>query len=179
MVTSVHIFTGASRPSAVVCNPVQIRRARVHATGLPLSPECGTPRSLMGSGASRRERVAMHSVAFVHSGGDERAQHVLQDAAVAEVVRLAGGVDADHRVELDGGAVLLHRGDRDCLRDATVVQGGDAGEGEGLRAVQAQRLGGLPLGELQREDTQDRKSTRLNSSHVKISYAVFCLKKKT
>src|SRR5690606_42127609 len=26
---------------------------------------------------------------------------------------------------------------------------------------------------------QDRKSTRLNSSHVKISYAVFCLKKKT
>src|SRR5690625_7000586 len=26
---------------------------------------------------------------------------------------------------------------------------------------------------------QDRKSTRLNSSHVAISYAVFCLKKKT
>src|SRR5690606_41926573 len=26
--------------------------------------------------------------------------------------------------------------------------------------------------------SQDRKSTRLNSSHVKISYAVFCLKKK-
>src|SRR5436309_3867165 len=26
---------------------------------------------------------------------------------------------------------------------------------------------------------QDRKSTRLNSSHVKTSYAVFCLKKKT
>src|SRR4249920_3607962 len=28
-------------------------------------------------------------------------------------------------------------------------------------------------------NTQDRKSTRLNSSHVRISYAVFCLKKKT
>src|SRR3989442_8383600 len=26
--------------------------------------------------------------------------------------------------------------------------------------------------------TLDRKSTRLNSSHVRISYAVFCLKKK-
>src|SRR5690554_7019154 len=26
--------------------------------------------------------------------------------------------------------------------------------------------------------SQDRKSTRLNSSHVRISYAVFCLKKK-
>src|SRR5690554_7305697 len=32
--------------------------------------------------------------------------------------------------------------------------------------------GALPAGE-------DRKSTRLNSSHVRISYAVFCLKKKT
>src|SRR5690349_22555156 len=28
-------------------------------------------------------------------------------------------------------------------------------------------------------DGVDRKSTRLNSSHVEISYAVFCLKKKT
>src|SRR5699024_11848233 len=28
-------------------------------------------------------------------------------------------------------------------------------------------------------DPEDRKSTRLNSSHVSISYAVFCLKKKT
>src|SRR5690606_39858247 len=27
-------------------------------------------------------------------------------------------------------------------------------------------------------EQRDRKSTRLNSSHVKISYAVFCLKKK-
>src|SRR3712207_8814202 len=27
-------------------------------------------------------------------------------------------------------------------------------------------------------DLQDRKSTRLNSSHANISYAVFCLKKK-
>src|SRR5438874_3906618 len=27
-------------------------------------------------------------------------------------------------------------------------------------------------------ETTDRKSTRLNSSHVEISYAVFCLKKK-
>src|SRR5690349_24571943 len=29
-----------------------------------------------------------------------------------------------------------------------------------------------------RDDEGDRKSTRLNSSHVEISYAVFCLKKK-
>src|SRR5688572_33361582 len=30
----------------------------------------------------------------------------------------------------------------------------------------------------QRASAQDRKSTRLNSSHSQISYAVFCLKKK-
>src|SRR5688572_31328246 len=29
------------------------------------------------------------------------------------------------------------------------------------------------------DDSADRKSTRLNSSHSQISYAVFCLKKKT
>src|SRR3712207_7326474 len=29
------------------------------------------------------------------------------------------------------------------------------------------------------QEFQDRKSTRLNSSHANISYAVFCLKKKT
>src|SRR5690606_40305485 len=34
------------------------------------------------------------------------------------------------------------------------------------------------VGSGQPRDGQDRKSTRLNSSHVKISYAVFCLKKK-
>src|SRR2546430_10292260 len=32
---------------------------------------------------------------------------------------------------------------------------------------------------IQAAGTRDRKSTRLNSSHSQISYAVFCLKKKT
>src|SRR5690606_40735037 len=34
------------------------------------------------------------------------------------------------------------------------------------------------LAQLRKEKGADRKSTRLNSSHVKNSYAVFCLKKK-
>src|SRR5207253_11031926 len=38
---------------------------------------------------------------------------------------------------------------------------------------------GVPRPILRRRGTpEDRKSTRLNSSHVAISYAVFCLKKK-
>src|SRR5690606_39918914 len=41
------------------------------------------------------------------------------------------------------------------------------------------RLGGLLVGALAHDSApEDRKSTRLNSSHVTISYAVFCLKKK-
>src|SRR5699024_12690999 len=45
-------------------------------------------------------------------------------------------------------------------------------------------LSGLPDGRPRRSPAagarvEDRKSTRLNSSHVSISYAVFCLKKKT
>src|SRR5690349_23386528 len=40
-------------------------------------------------------------------------------------------------------------------------------------------VGGPALDGVRRQDhALDRKSTRLNSSHVEISYAVFCLKKK-
>src|SRR5256885_3680249 len=37
----------------------------------------------------------------------------------------------------------------------------------------------VPPRQHQEPDAVDRKSTRLNSSHLVISYAVFCLKKKT
>src|SRR3712207_6968168 len=56
----------------------------------------------------------------------------------------------------------------------------------GPRAVVVLGLqpGGGPQRQLRQEDQdeeaerEDRKSTRLNSSHANISYAVFCLKKK-
>src|SRR5690554_6976872 len=48
----------------------------------------------------------------------------------------------------------------------TVIGTNGAGKSTFLNAVS----GDLPV---------DRKSTRLNSSHVRISYAVFCLKKKS
>src|SRR5207249_11377010 len=41
-------------------------------------------------------------------------------------------------------------------------------------AAGGQRVAGRPVS----RTFEDRKSTRLNSSHVSISYAVFCLKKK-
>src|SRR2546422_7471802 len=46
---------------------------------------------------------------------------------------------------------------------------GGAGRGDAAHGTGAGGVGGAP---------RDRKSTRLNSSHGYISYAVFCLKKK-
>src|SRR2546427_1909661 len=54
----------------------------------------------------------------------------------------------------------------------------DAGGPRGAPVVvlQAPVVGGAPVVVV--VDDADRKSTRLNSSHSQISYAVFCLKKK-
>src|SRR6266513_5488367 len=54
---------------------------------------------------------------------------------------------------------------------------------ENLQPINAYKLRGATnavamLSDSKRKRGVDRKSTRLNSSHVSISYAVFCLKKK-
>src|SRR6266496_6532020 len=64
---------------------------------------------------------------------------------------------------------LLDR-DPDLLRDLLVGR-----RAPGLRLERRDRALDLPRAGSHRSD---RKSTRLNSSHVEISYAVFCLKKK-
>src|SRR5205807_5616323 len=48
------------------------------------------------------------------------------------------------------------------------------------RFISRDRVGSFPqtIPQIFLADREDRKSTRLNSSHLVISYAVFCLKKK-
>src|SRR3712207_6901436 len=58
----------------------------------------------------------------------------------------------------------------------SVVGGPVLDERPELRQLDA--LGAVADGLLIRPPRRDRKSTRLNSSHANISYAVFCLKKK-
>src|SRR3712207_7166281 len=70
-------------------------------------------------------------------------------------VRLGQGIDA---VEPDGERIVLHLGDERVVVDELLLATG-----------RRPRVAGIGL---------DRKSTRLNSSHANISYAVFCLKKK-
>src|SRR2546430_3586354 len=55
---------------------------------------------------------------------------------------------------------------------APAARGRHIGHARGNRVAQCDRGGGAVTG------VGDRKSTRLNSSHSQISYAVFCLKKK-
>src|SRR2546427_3281896 len=66
------------------------------------------------------------------------------------------------------GAVVLARG-VDAER-AAHIGGRAGGRGQGGSLVEAGAAHG---------QAGDRKSTRLNSSHSQISYAVFCLKKKS
>src|SRR5690606_41724764 len=67
------------------------------------------------------------------------------------------------------------------LRFAINRQGGILGQERktlpslGPYQMQTHGLSQLAFGCFQRPVTADRKSTRLNSSHVKTSYAVFCL----
>src|SRR5256885_13069707 len=49
---------------------------------------------------------------------------------------------------------------------------------EALRLLHGYMLHEVQVLELRHKIARDRKSTRLNSSHLVISYAVFCLKKK-
>src|SRR2546427_8586141 len=58
------------------------------------------------------------------------------------------------------------------------VRLGPASRGRAVGRVSATRARGRWGGDASRERVRDRKSTRLNSSHSQISYAVFCLKKK-
>src|SRR5256885_6156937 len=89
---------------------------------------------------------------------------------------ISGGVNI-YPAEIEN-ELLRHPGIADCA----VIGVPDAEYGERLLAlVEPGQSGTLPEAELKEwlRGRLDRKSTRLNSSHLVISYAVFCLKKKT
>src|SRR3712207_8306346 len=88
------------------------------------------------------------------------------DTATTEIYTLSLH-DALPIFALAGAAALSH----DLW--VNVVRDGEAPEREQLRVA---RVATVVMGAL--AIILDRKSTRLNSSHANISYAVFCLKKK-
>src|SRR3712207_8798508 len=65
-------------------------------------------------------------------------------------------------------------------QDEARVQQGQPAAHHLEQLVEEDRQGDIGHGDHDvRREAEDRKSTRLNSSHANISYAVFCLKKKT
>src|SRR5689334_24473972 len=68
--------------------------------------------------------------------------------------------------------LMIRRPPRSTLFPYTTLFRSPLGRHEGLDAVRER------IGMFERSERGDRKSTRLNSSHSSISYAVFCLKKK-
>src|SRR5690606_32625062 len=111
-----------------------------------------------------------------HFGWRRRA--VLSRAATAKrVAATVTGGSPGSRARNPAVVCRPGRSARDGSRQAIDSDGGGgvlvAGlpRQDGARCRHAAGQGGE-----QRRRSQDRKSTRLNSSHVKISYAVFCLK---
>src|SRR2546430_3171024 len=89
--------------------------------------------------------------------------------------------EEDHRPDLAlAGEILPHRHRRVPGRALARQAGPALGDPPEHEALGELRDGAVVL-EVRRqrvEPRRDRKSTRLNSSHSQISYAVFCLKKK-
>src|SRR5947209_5094556 len=81
-----------------------------------------------------------------------------------------------------GGSSGIGNGIAQAFRakGARVAVCGTRGSAEDYSASEGSDLQGLDYIQLDVSDAKaiDRKSTRLNSSHANISYAVFCLKKK-
>src|SRR3712207_8170843 len=78
-----------------------------------------------------------------------------------------------------GGTAGEQRPRRQPLAAARRPRGGHV-RGHGAGLIRLRTIGGVIDLRLVREhpDVVDRKSTRLNSSHANLSYAVFCLTKK-
>src|SRR3712207_7977525 len=102
------------------------------------------------------EAAALRAARFMGRGDKNAA-----DQAAVDAMR-----EALKSVDMDG-IVVIGEGEKD---EAPMLYIGEAiGNGNGP----AVDIAVDPI-----DGTTDRKSTRLNSSHANISYAVFCLKKK-
>src|SRR5579875_2815510 len=103
---------------------------------------------------------------------------------------MLGGLDCGYNSGRGGHPADLPAGDRECLacffvfNDAATTEIYTLSLHDALPISRAQAFRGQPARPAARlahggdAGEGDRKSTRLNSSHTVISYAVFCLKKK-
>src|SRR2546430_9415907 len=143
---------------------------------------CALP--ICAAGHGPRQERGLHRDRVLDVAVDQRREAAkLGEREVLERLALVEGVThepADDLVRLAKGQALPHEvvrevgGGREVLpRGAPHSIGAERERGEERRQDADDRLERVHGGE-----ERDRKSTRLNSSHSQISYAVFCLKQK-
>src|SRR5688572_4035195 len=91
-------------------------------------------------------------------------------------LRILGELQSDARISVAELAKRVALTPTPCARRLQQLE--QAGVIKAYVAVLDQASLGLPVDAFVEVRLTDRKSTRLNSSHSQISYAVFCLKKK-
>src|SRR5438034_1353567 len=159
----------ASRNVEVQLAPVSAHTFRLSV--LPL--EGAQPQSVKGNGSLVQASWGPPLAKFV---GGQR-EHVVKAGQLnvklsfnplqALVETAKGDVAQKLIIDSETGAVSF------SIRDSALLglgEGGPQFDRRGSKDAMRSGQGGYQLG------TQDRKSTRLNSSHTVISYAVFCLK---
>src|SRR5690349_7726157 len=138
--------------------------------------------STKAGGGDKREAISRAAIrVFAHNG--------YFNSKVADIAREAGVADGTVYLYFKSKEEILHsifdRGVADALTAARAQIKELSDPREKLRRIallHLERLGAdrdlAVVFQVELRGSTDRKSTRLNSSHVEISYAVFCLKKK-
>src|SRR5690349_21878068 len=106
---------------------------------------------------------------------DEGVRHVETSndgRGCAELPHRSGGAGTAADRGRGAGALIVRGSGSRPRRFSASARSGRAAGSAGVAAAPAGARAAAAVAE------SDRKSTRLNSSHVEISYAVFCLKKK-
>src|SRR3989442_7053466 len=106
---------------------------------------------------------------------DERMRHCRGDMTEALLFDFNGVIADDEEQHREALNAVLAEGGISLTREQYYSE--YLGRDDRTSLMEAFRRAGRPLATV-RLERLDRKSTRLNSSHVRISYAVFCLKKK-
>jgi len=130
---------------------------QVIVTVVSLNPEVDPDiPALIGASAA----LAISGLPFDGPIGAARVGYIDGEYALNPLKSEMEGSQLDLVVAGTADAVLMVESEADCLPEDVM-------------------LGAVTFGHEQMQSAIDRKSTRLNSSHANISYAVFCLKKKT
>src|SRR5713101_399781 len=105
-------------------------------------------------------------------GGGTKTDCVLMDESGRILARSRSGPSNPFRVGIEASSRALQDAAQHALSEARAERSSIAALCAGLAGTSRPELAG-PM------RSRDRKSTRLNSRHMSISYAVFCLKQKT